>query len=79
MNPNNKTILRTAGMALIFVAFLSFFTVLAIGLMVVGIYLGFTWLFQYGLWATALVVLAVLAIYAAALSIGCSFIERKTV
>jgi uncharacterized protein (DUF983 family) len=70
--------MQTIGVALIFVAFLSFFTVLAIGLMIVGIFIGFTWLFQYGWWATMLVILAVLVIYGAALSIGCSFIERKT-
>jgi len=78
MNQKYKTILQAAGIALIFVAFMSFFTVLAIGLMIVGIAIGFQWLFQYGWWATLLVVLAVLAIYATALSIGCSLLERKT-
>ena len=78
MKPKNKTIMQALGIALIFVAFLSFFSALAIGLMVVGIFIGFQWLFQYGIWATVLVILAVLAIYAIALSIGCSFIERKT-
>lgn len=67
-----------AGIALIFVAFLSFFGALSIALMIVGIFIGFQWLFQYGWWATLLVILAVLAIYATALSIGCSMLERKT-
>lgn len=78
MNQQIKTIMHYAGIALIFVAFMSFFGTLAIGLMVVGILIGFQWLFQYGIWATVLVILVVLAIYAAALSIGCSMLERKT-
>ena len=77
MNQKNKTVLRTIGIALVFVGFLAFFTVLAIGLMVVGIWLGVTWLFSLGIWATVLVIIAVLAIYAAALSIGCHLIERN--
>jgi len=78
MKSKTRTITQAIGIALIFVAFLSFFSALAIGLMVVGIFIGFEWLFKYGMWATALVIIAVLAIYAAALSIGCSLLERKT-
>jgi hypothetical protein len=77
MNSNIKTILRIAGIALVFIGFLAFFTVLAIGLMIVGIYVGVTWLFSLGIWATVLVIIAVLAIYAAALSVGCHIIERN--
>ena len=77
MMPKNNTIIKTIATALIFVGFVGFFTVLAIGLMVVGIYVGFTWLFQYGIGATVIVIIAVLVIYATALSIGVAMLERK--
>lgn len=77
MKQPNRTILHTIGTALIFVSFVCFFAMLAVGMMAVGIWVGITWLFSFGIWATALVVLVVLAVYAAALSIGLALIEER--
>lgn len=60
-----------------FVAFISFYLVLSISLMIFGIFIAITWLFQYGLWAAILVIIAILVVYYIILSIGFSLLERK--
>jgi hypothetical protein len=64
---------------LIFVFFMAFFGTLALTLVVVGIYWAFQLFFSVGWWAALLVMVGVLAIYAAALSVALEFIERKTI
>lgn len=78
MFPKSKTIMGALAIVLVFVTFLALFSTLALTLVVIGIYWAFQLFFSVGWWAALLVMVGVLAIYAAALSIALEFIERKT-
>lgn len=79
MIPKSKTIMGALAIVLIFVIFLALFGTLALTLCVLGIYWAFQLFFSTGWWAALLVMVGVLAVYAAALSIALEFIERKTI
>lgn len=78
MKRKNNTIIHTIAVAATFVAFLGLFATVSIALTVCGIYWAFQLYFTVGWWAGLLVIIAVLAVYAASLSIALEFIERKT-
>jgi len=78
MNRKHNTLKHEIATILVFIAFVGFFSVLAIMLCIIGTIWAFQLYFSSGWWAALLVMGGMLAIYAFTLSIALEFIERKS-
>lgn len=77
MNQKNNTVKEKVALAVVFIVSLCVFAVLSISITMVGIYFAYQLFFSVGWWAGLLVIIGVLAIFAASVSVALEVIERK--
>lgn len=77
MNQKSNTVKEKVALAVVFIVSLCVFAVLSISITMVGIYFAYQLFFSVGWWAGLLVIIGVLAIFAASVSVALEVIERK--
>lgn len=77
MNQKSNTVKEKIALAVVFIISLCVFAVVSIAITMVGIYFAYQLFFSVGWWAGVLVIIGVLAIFAASVSVALEVIERK--
>ena len=77
MQQKNNTIWRIIGLCVAFVAFMGIFGAIGGAMLIVGIYWAFELFFSVGWWASLIVMLCLLALYATALSFALELLRGE--